>query len=154
MAKPSSQSTSSTAWNRPCCVPCNARHPPSQAFAAPTSFRTSPTSRPPPSQGTSVACASLACSNASTEPIATTSPKSAAPPSQHAPTSPKTFSFPPSHDKIFAQNSKSRSTRAYEVSDAVVLEHDPEKLQTFRTRSCDETCDQSEMAIRLNPISL
>jgi hypothetical protein len=45
------------------------------------------------------------------ERIATTSPKSVAP-SQHAPTSPKTFSFPPSHDKIFAQIVKSRFTRA------------------------------------------
>src|SRR4029077_3398547 len=34
------------------------------------------------------------------------------------------------------------------------LGHDPEKLQTFRTRSCDETSDWSEMPIRLNPISL
>ena len=34
-----------------------------------------------------------------------------------------------------------RATRKYKAYDAVVLEHDPEKLQTFRTRSCDETSD-------------
>src|SRR3974390_1460008 len=43
-------------------------------------------------------------------------------------------------------------------SDTVVagqsLERDPGKLRTFPTRSCDETSDQSEMAIRLNAISL
>src|SRR5580704_11171615 len=38
--------------------------------------------------------------------------------------------------------------------DHAALEHDPEKLQTFRTRSCVETRNLSEMAIELNPISL
>src|SRR5580700_8235167 len=126
MARPSSQSTSSTVWNRPCCVLCNARPPPLPACAAPISARTSPTFRPLPSPDTSAACASSACLNASTAPIATTSPKSGAPPSQPVPISPRTFSFPPSHDKIFAQNVKSRSTRAYR------LHREPEPLADLR----------------------
>src|SRR5713101_8438530 len=41
-------------------------------------------------------------------PIATTSPRSAAPPSQPAATSPKTSSFRLSHDNFFAQNVKNQ----------------------------------------------
>jgi hypothetical protein len=33
-------------------------------------------------------------------------------------------------------------------------EHDPEKLQTFRIRSCDQTNAESENAIRLEAILL
>jgi len=46
---------------------------------------------------TSRVCVILGSFGASAEPIATTSPASAAPPSQPAATSPKTFSFPLSH---------------------------------------------------------
>jgi hypothetical protein len=53
---------------------------------------------------------------ASAQPIATTSPASAAPLSQPAATSPKTFSFPLWHDKIFAEKVKNRFTRAQETS--------------------------------------
>src|SRR5262249_37170374 len=126
-ARPSSPSTSSTAWSSASCGPCNARHPPSLASAEPTSCRSSPRSHPQLSQDTSVACASSACSNASTEPIATTSPESGALLSQPAHISPRTFSFQRSHD-----NSAHKKTR-------VVSQGPTERWTLQPARSCERS---------------
>src|SRR6202049_5095752 len=110
-AKPSSQSTSSVPSSKTCSAPCNVRHSTSPAYAAPTSRRGSPNFHPPPCPDTSDVCAISASSNASAEPIATTSLRSVAPPSQPAATSPKTSSFRLSHDNFFTQNVKTQLTR-------------------------------------------
>src|SRR5580704_17037263 len=113
MANPSSQSTSSALSTRTYYVPSTGRLSTLPDCAAQTSSLCSPISHPRPCPDTSRVCATSASLDVSAEPIATISPVSAEPPSQPAATSPKTFSFPLSHDKIFAQNVKNRFTRAY-----------------------------------------
>ena len=99
--------------DRTCYAPSTDRPSTFPECAVPTSSLWSPNFLRRPCPDTSRVCVISGSLDASAEPTATTSPVSAAPQSQPAATSPKTFSFPLSHDKIFAKNVKNRFTRAY-----------------------------------------